>query len=85
MALAFSKHSFGLENVIFLSGGTDGQDGPCDVAGAWVKSNDPISGTLEALNNNDSYNLFKNQRPDQHIKTGLTFTNVMDVHMIYMT
>ena len=46
----------------FLSGGTDGQDGPCPVAGAWIDFDsleeiDPES-TRSYLENNDSYNFF---------------------------
>ena len=84
LALSFSESSTDLLDVTFLSGGTDGQDGPCNAAGAWVRSNDKIPGGHEALNNNDSFNLFQNCRPDQHIKTGLTFTNVMDIHILQL-
>ena len=70
--------------MTFLSGGTDGQDGPCDVAGAWVNAGDPIPNAGEAIELNDSYNLFETKRAEQHIKTGLTFTNVMDVHLLHI-
>jgi len=76
------QSAHGLNGVKFLSGGTDGQDGPCDVAGAWVKGNDPILGAAGAIESNDSYNLFLRRRPEQHLKTGLTFTNVMDIHIL---
>lgn len=33
---------------------------------------------------NDSYNLFDSVRPEQHIRTGLTFTNVMDLHIMFL-
>ena len=33
---------------------------------------------------NDSYNLFDSVRPEQHIRTGLTFTNVMDLHIMLL-
>ena len=72
----------------FLSGGTDGQDGPCPVAGAWIDFDsleeiDPES-TRSYLENNDSYNFFVKYLPHNLIDTGLTFTNVMDVHLILL-
>jgi len=84
LALSFSEAATGIPEVTFLSGGTDGQDGPCDVAGAWVRSGDYIPGTRDALAQNDSYNLFDSVRPEQHIRTGLTFTNVMDLHIMFL-
>ena len=72
--------------VIILSGGTDGNDGPTDAAGAIV---DPLSvgaGKNEGLDaseyliNNDSYHFF--ERIDALLMTGPTNTNVMDVRFI---
>ena len=54
------------------------------MAGAWVRSGDYIPGTRDALAQNDSYNLFASTRPEQHIRTGLTFTNVMDLHIMFL-
>jgi len=71
--------------ITFLSGGTDGQDGPCPVAGAWTKlEKEKIldSNFCSALEENDSFNYLMTHRPDQLIKTGLTYTNVMDIHII---
>jgi hydroxypyruvate reductase len=69
----------------FLSGGTDGIDGPTDAAGAWATPDtaeraraagcDPAT-HLEA---NDSYPLF--DAIGQLLRTGPTHTNVMDVHI----
>ena len=76
----------GMENVVVLSGGTDGTDGPTDAAGAIAdgttvlraegKGLDP----LDYLRRNDSYN-FLNALSDLVI-TGPTRTNVMDVYMV---
>jgi len=74
-----------LKGVQFLSGGTDGQDGPCPVAGAWLDFDlvEMDGETCQAyLANNDSYNFFSTHLPDNLVTTGLTFTNVMDVHLI---
>ena len=89
MALAFAisseKHGF-TKNWVFLSGGTDGIDGPTDAAGGIV---DP--GTLgrikkaranpeNRLNNNDSYSALK--KSDDLIITGATGTNVADLQVL---
>ena len=65
--------------------GTDGSDGPTDVAGAIVDGRtvkrakklhlDP----QEALSKNDSYKFFK--KVGGHIHTGTTGTNVNDVYI----
>ncbi|MFC1825251.1 glycerate kinase [Thermodesulfobacteriota bacterium] len=72
--------------VVILSGGTDGNDGPTDAAGA---VSDPLSVSrgrdlqmeaLEYLNNNDAYHFF--QKTKDLLMTGPTNTNVMDVRLI---
>ncbi|GAB1598179.1 glycerate kinase-like [Argonauta hians] len=70
--------------VDFLSAGTDGQDGPTDVAGAIVSSEIEIASSAEDyLNDNDSYNFFKSYLNGQcFVKTGLTATNVMDIQLL---
>ncbi|MFO0809669.1 MAG: DUF4147 domain-containing protein [Gemmataceae bacterium] len=71
---------------VVLSGGTDGEDGPTDAAGALADA-----GTFErakalgldardALRRHDSYTFFS--ATGDLIKTGLTQTNVMDVGVI---
>jgi len=72
-------------SILFLSAGTDGQDGPTPAAGAFVDSE--LLNTFDAaratehLNNHDSYSFFK--RMDYGlVNTGLTGTNVMDVHIL---
>ena len=76
----------GASGIAILSGGTDGEDGPTDAAGAIL---DPT--TLAAaqehgldpsnyLSRNDAYNFFKPL--DALIKTGPTHTNVCDVRVV---
>lgn len=72
-----------LDDMILLSCGTDGTDGPTDAAGAFaekgvmskVKANNLYP--LDFLNENNSYDFF--EKTDGLIKTGPTGTNVMDV------
>lgn len=71
-----------------VSIGTDGLDGPTDAAGAWV-DRETMSrvGQLglamdDYLGCHDSYHFF--QKIGQHIKTGPTRTNVMDLRMFYI-
>jgi glycerate 2-kinase len=76
----------GLERVTIMSGGTDGEDGPTDAAGAvadastwelaWAEHLDPD----DTLRRHDAYPFF--QRVGGLMKTGLTGTNVMDVRVI---
>lgn len=76
----------GLENVVILSGGTDGTDGPTDAAGALADGTTvsrAASQGLDAqeyLRNNDSYSFF-NPLGDL-LNTGPTFTNVMDLRLV---
>ncbi|KAK7590242.1 hypothetical protein V9T40_001855 [Parthenolecanium corni] len=78
--------------VHFMSGGTDGIDGPTDAAGAIVNSNTIDQAVSENLNvetvlkNNDSYTFFSEFDGGSHlIKTGHTGTNVMDVQVIVIS
>lgn len=71
--------------IYFLSGATDGNDGPTDAAGAFA-SGDILKKSLEEklriedyLKNNDSYTFF--QRLGYLLKTGPTNTNVCDVQI----
>ncbi|XP_038668248.1 glycerate kinase [Scyliorhinus canicula] len=75
--------------VVFLSGGTDGQDGPTEAAGAFAYTElvDKAFGeglnTEDFVNNNDSFTFFsKFNNGADLIVTGLTNTNVMDVQAI---
>jgi glycerate 2-kinase len=89
MALAFAvaaaKHKFGYAWT-FLSGGTDGRDGPTDAAGGIVNAGsikrmqmrniDPVA----LLENNDSYTALKAAR--DLLVTGATGTNVADLQVM---
>ncbi len=76
------------ERVVILSGGTDGNDGPTDAAGAIV---DPLTikrgdaagrSASEYLANNDSYHYLK--KSGDLLITGPTNTNVMDVRLMFI-
>ena len=76
---------------LFLSIGTDGQDGPCDAAGAMVDSatfNQARREGLDArqfLDSNDSYTFFSRVNGGRNlIQTGLTGTNVMDLQILLL-
>lgn len=76
----------GMENIVVLSGGTDGTDGPTDAAGGIV-DNTTFDRAVkigivprEYLDNNDSYNFLK--ATGDLLITGPTRTNVMDIHII---
>lgn len=67
--------------------GTDGQDGPnCDAAGAMVDMDTAVVAEkdgLRFLDNNDSHGFFSRLSSGQYlIHTGLTGTNVMDIHIL---
>lgn len=81
-ALAAAIEIAGLKDVLVLSGGTDGTDGPTDAAGAIATGSTLRRGpnALDYLNRNDSYSYF-DQLGDL-VKTGPTGTNVMDVHLL---
>lgn len=74
------------EGVTFLSAGTDGTDGPTIAAGAVVDSETLKIAALkhtdpeEYLQEFDSYNFFR--ITGGQIKTGPTFTNVMDLMIV---
>lgn len=86
LALSFAMEMDGIEGITFLSAGTDGTDGPTDAAGAIVdgKTMDMAKSLglnpQEYLDNNDSYNFFK--QIDSLLITGPTGTNVMDLQII---
>lgn len=79
----------GLDSVVVLSGGTDGNDGPTDAAGA-IADGTTISraknldlNAFECLCENNSYNFFKPL--DDLLITGPTNTNVMDLRIVLVT
>ena len=85
-ALAAAMDIAGAENIVILSGGTDGTDGPTDAAGAIADTN-TLSRAMSIgldpdhfLANNDSYHFF--QKLDDLLITGPTNTNVMDLRIL---
>jgi glycerate 2-kinase len=85
-ALAAALDIAGLKDVVVLSCGTDGTDGPTDAAGA-IAGGDTVARALrqgldarKSLGENDSYHFF--EPLNDLIKTGPTGTNVMDVHVM---
>jgi glycerate-2-kinase len=86
LALAFAMEIEGVEGITFLSAGTDGTDGPTDATGAVVDGKTVINAgkkgliAQEYLDNNDSYNFFK--ETGSLLITGPTGTNVMDMQIV---
>ncbi|MCG2588105.1 glycerate kinase type-2 family protein [Rhodohalobacter sulfatireducens] len=74
------------QSIVFLSAGTDGIDGPTDMAGAVVDQNsyqDAKSNGIDPdqfIDNNNSYHFF--EKAGGHIKTGPTGNNVMDIQLL---
>ncbi|MSS76790.1 MAG: glycerate kinase [Methyloglobulus sp.] len=89
MALAFALNAKEQKlpgNWVFLSGGTDGHDGPTDAAGGMVDSG-TIQRMLKSdvnpsalLDNNDSYSALKTS--EDLLMTGATGTNVADLQIL---
>jgi glycerate-2-kinase len=75
-----------LAGVVLLSGGTDGEDGPTDAAGAWL--DDDVLSTMRSagldpadfLRRNDAYTFFS--KAGGLLKTGPTHTNVCDLRVL---
>ncbi|MEM1128438.1 MAG: DUF4147 domain-containing protein [Bacteroidota bacterium] len=71
--------------LVFLSGGTDGIDGPTDAAGAWATPQTVQQARARGLDpdehlaRNDAYPFFEALR--QLLQPGPTHTNVMDVQI----
>ncbi len=88
-ALAAAIDLAGTPNVVVMSGGTDGTDGPTDAAGA-IADGQTIErasklglSAAEFLARNDSYHFF--EAVGGLVKTGPTNTNVMDVRLMLIT
>lgn len=85
-ALAAAMALQGAENIMCLSAGTDGTDGPTDAAGALVDGATIQRATATGLDaadylaRHDSYTFFN--ALDDLLKTGPTGTNVMDVNIM---
>ena len=85
-ALAAALSLQGAPGAWVVGIGTDGRDGPTDVAGAIVDGATVARGKRRRydaqryLARNDSYTFFKNV--GGHIRTGLTGTNVNDLYLV---
>jgi glycerate 2-kinase len=85
-ALAASMEIAGLPDVWIAGFGTDGTDGPTDVAGAVVDGTTMKRATQvgidlgEMLRRNDAYPVLK--KLQSHIATGPTGTNVNDLYLL---
>jgi hydroxypyruvate reductase len=84
--LAAAIDILGVPDVVILSAGTDGTDGPTDAAGA-IGDGETIRRAMELalqpqafLNNNDSYRFF--EKLGDLLITGPTNTNVMDLRLM---
>ncbi|CAG5980009.1 unnamed protein product [Menidia menidia] len=89
VALEFKGMKLPPNGPAFLSGGTDGQDGPTEAAGAITDGGLHDEAQAHGLDvdnfliNNDSYTFFSRLSAGRHLLApGLTCTNVMDVHML---
>lgn len=85
-ALAAALEIAGLDDVVLLSAGTDGSDGPTQAAGAIVDGTTVQRGAARGLNaadylaRNDSYSFL--HATNDLLITGPTFTNVMDLQLL---
>jgi len=74
------------DRIVILSGGTDGEDGPTDAAGAilssdvWFATERLKLNPSDYFNRSDSYNFFK--QTEGLLITGPTHTNVCDVRVV---
>lgn len=92
MGLLFIKQLFQKKinkEISALFAGTDGQDGPTDMAGVNVKwpikfdnNVDIVNEIDKAINKHDSNNFWIKYAPNCLIKTGITGTNVMDIYSV---
>jgi glycerate-2-kinase len=88
-ALQHLERSGVFTNAVVLSGGTDGEDGPTDAAGAIIDERLMKAAQIErreitdALARNDAYTFFATR--NGLIKTGPTHTNVCDVRVVVVS
>jgi glycerate-2-kinase len=84
--LAAAIAAAGLENMVVLSAGTDGTDGPTEAAGGIIDGATVSRGAAlgldagEFLARNDSYHFLR--ATGDLLITGPTFTNVIDLQII---
>jgi glycerate 2-kinase len=88
LAAAAKLGAEGLRRVVVLSGGTDGEDGPTDAAGAVADDETLRRARTLGLNpehflaRHDAYTFFA--ATGDLLQTGLTQTNVMDVRVLLL-
>jgi hydroxypyruvate reductase/glycerate 2-kinase len=86
LALVHRLGAEGMRGVVALSGGTDGEDGPTDAAGAVAdegtlsRARGRVLDAAEYLRRHDAYVYFA--ATGDLLRTGLTGTNVMDVRVL---
>lgn len=86
LALAALEKLQPCEGVVLLAGGTDGEDGPTDAAGAWIDEQVVRAARLRGLDaadhlrRNDAYHFF--EKAGGLLKTGPTHTNVCDLRVV---
>ncbi len=79
----------GMDGILILSGGTDGEDGPTDAAGAWADQACVRTAVEKRLTpsvylvRNDAYHFF--EPLGGLLRTGPTHTNVCDLRVILVT
>lgn len=80
-----ASESIDFDGVVILSGGTDGEDGPTDAAGAWVdgeihrRARQLNLDATDYLRRNDAYSFF--EQTGGLLMTGPTGTNVCDIRI----
>ncbi len=86
VALSAAIEIHGVENCVFISLATDGEDGPTDAAGGIVTGDTIKSGLLlgfdatSFLNDNNSYHFL--EKTKSLIRIGPTGTNVNDLYLL---
>ncbi|HET6884207.1 MAG TPA: DUF4147 domain-containing protein [Pirellulales bacterium] len=86
LAALQSLNDLGCEGIVLLSGGTDGEDGPTDAAGAHIDSDVCAAARRQQLDIGDylrrcdAYHFFS--AAGGLIKTGPTHTNVCDLRVV---
>jgi glycerate 2-kinase len=86
LALSVASRLRGIPGITFLSAGTDGSDGPTPAAGAVVDGGTITRADAKKvdyekyLSEYNSYNFFR--LAGGQVKTGPTFTNVMDLMVV---
>ncbi len=86
LAFALAAQQKGLRgNWVFLSGGSDGRDGPTDAAGGIVTPTtlERIANAQNYLNNHDAYHAL--QKANALLQIGATGTNVADLQVLLLS